>query len=499
MSWVSDILTWFAPGLAVRRAQARAAISMLDERTRKYAASANTNRTKDWRTSNSSMNAELRSSLDKIRSRSRDMYANNGHLRSAINRLTTNMVGSGIRPSVYTESRALEKKLMTAWRDWAESETSDYDGRIDFYAMQSLVVRSVIMSGEAIIRRRRDEASGIPLQVQVQEADVLDASMDGVATEGGGYIVLGVEFNSKGKRVAYWLYDEHPGDTGIRAGLTSRRVAASDVCHVYFIERPGQVRGIPWTTASILKLRDLDQYEDAQIIRQKIAACFTAFVHDASADASLPGDGDGIEYDRLEPGRIEELPIGKSITFSSPPPAEGYDSFTKGVLRSAASGIGITYEAMTNDYSMVNFSSGRMGWIEMARQITEWQGAMVKPFCNTVWAWFTESAAIAGKIRSTQAQTMAGWTPPKREMIDPEKEARGIVEQLKAGLLSYSEALRKQGYEPSDVMEEMASDISKLDDLGIVPSWDGRIEKKSNAADGGNPSTQSDGGNDTNA
>ena len=490
MNFFERAFVFFAPSAAVRRAQARAQIALI----RKFDAAKKGNRTREWRTSNSSTNADLRTSISTLRNRSIDMYQNNGHLRSLIQKLTTNIVGAGVRPSVeFPSSKAFEKKLLKTWRKWAESESSDFDGRIDFYAMQALVVRNVIMSGECIIRRRRDLSTGIPLQLQVQEAHVLDHSKDGFSFENGNYIVLGVEFNSSGKRVAYWLFDEHPGDASLRSGLVSRRIPADDVCHVYFVERPGQVRGVPWTVASMLKLRDLDQYEDAQIIRQKVAACFTAFVTDTTDGAIGNTDAARLEYDALEPGRIEELPVGKTITFSTPPPAEGYDSFTKGVLRSASAGGGITYEAMTNDYSSVNFSSGRMGWIEMHRQIQEWTIAMVKPMCNTVWGWFMEASGLAGVVRSTQVDTMASWTPPRREMLDPVKEAKGVVELLKANLMSYSEALRKAGYEPDDVMEEMASDIKKLDDLGTVTSWDGRLLKTKAEGGGGDPPANSDG------
>lgn len=491
MSWITDIMTLILPRAIVRREQAKTQISLLKDQQRRYNAASNTTRTKDWKASSTSLNAELRTSLDKLRARSRDMYGNNGHLRSAVGRLTTNIVGTGIRPSVEGASKPLERKIVEAFTVWAESEESDFDGRIDFYAMQSLVVRSVVMSGEAIIRRRRTEgAGGIPLQIQVQEGDVLDASRDGFPTQNGGYIKLGVEFDASGKRVAYWLYDEHPGEGTSTRNLISRRIPAEDVCHVFFVERPGQVRGVPWTVATMLKLRDLDQYEDAQIIRQKVAACFTAFVQDNDPTSALTA-GEGIDYERLEPGRIEELPAGKTITFATPPPAEQYDPFTKGVLRSAASGIGITYEAMTNDYSNVNFSSGRMGWIEMGKQVQEWQLAMVKPFCNTIWRWFISSLVISGKIKEAQEKTRASWTPPRREMLDPVKEMKGISEQLKAGLLSYSEALRKQGYEPQDVMDELASDIQELDKLGIVPSWDGRLLKQT---PGGGDSSATDNG-----
>jgi capsid protein len=62
-------------------------------------------------------------------------------------------------------------------------------------------------------------------------------------------------------------------------------------------------------------------------------------------------------------------------------------------------------------------------------------------------------------------------------MLDPVKEAKGVAELLKSGLVSWSESARKQGYDPQDVMEEMADDLKAFDAVGVVPAWDGRLLK----------------------
>jgi capsid protein len=36
--------------------------------------------------------------------------------------------------------------------------------------------------------------------------------------------------------------------------------------HLFERLRPGQVRGVPWFASVILKLRDLDDYDDAELI-----------------------------------------------------------------------------------------------------------------------------------------------------------------------------------------------------------------------------------------
>jgi lambda family phage portal protein len=281
----------------------------------------------------------------------------------------------------------------------------------------------------------------------------------------------GVEYDKSGKRVAYWLYDSHPGEYGFRE---SRRVDALNVIHLYEVLRPGQVRGIPFGVSAMMRLKDFDDYEDAELVRQKIAACFAAFVVDADPSSSV-GSGDNDMIERLEPGIIEHLPPGKQIEFASPPTTGNYDNYSRKILQAIASGYGITYESLTGDLSNVNFSSGRMGWLEMQRQIESWQWDMMVPMmCQPVWSWFTDAAAIMGL---STGDLSVEWTAPRREMIDPVKETNAIVTQIRAGIRSWPEAIREQGYEPDQVLTEIAEFNTKVDSKGIILDTDPRKTK----------------------
>jgi len=54
--------------------------------------------------------------------------------------------------------------------------------------------------------------------------------------------------------------------------LQVERVPAADVLHAYKPIRAGQFRGLPWLTAVLAKLYELEQYTDAEIVRNKISA-----------------------------------------------------------------------------------------------------------------------------------------------------------------------------------------------------------------------------------
>lgn len=257
-------------------------------------------------------------------------------------------------------------------------------------------------------------------------------------------------------------------------GLVSDRVPADDVIHVFRLDRIGQADGVPWSAPAIIRLKDLDEYEDAELIRQKIASCFVGFVHDIEAPDTDPSTQDKLDIDRVEPGLLETLPPGKTVTFGSPPPAQNYGPHTQQTLRSIAAGWGITYESLTGDYSQVNFSSGRMGGLEMAKNTRQGQNHMMIPLmCKGVWRWFNEAAIISGIAKNMIPAT---WTPPARDMIDPVKETEAIKAQVRCGLKSLSEAISERGSDPTVVMQQIADDNKELDRLRLKVDVDPRSD-----------------------
>lgn len=464
MNFADKIISIFSPGAAVKRAQHRKALEIIE---RGFEGAAKGRRTDGWRSGSGSANTESEPALATLRNRSRDLERNNPYARKSIKVFSNNVIGSGIRAKIDNPEAA------ALWKLWAEKKKHcHYNERLNFYGIQRQVMKAVVRDGECFVRKRRvKNGSGVPIQLQVCEADFIDSSKTTAYNRGEGFTIQGVEFDSRGKRVAYWMYDQHPSDSF--AGM-STRVPASDVIHVYSEDRPGQVRGIPWFAAIILRLRDLDEYEDAILIHQKIAACYTVFVTDSSAASGItPVDDDDLP-DRVEPGRITKIGPGQSISVATPPAATGHTDFTTTSLKAVAAGIGITYEAMTGDLSRVNFSSGRMGWLEFARESEDIQENIIIPqLCEDVFDWFVDAASMLRLIREDVSAT---WTPPRREMIDPVKETNGINALIRNGLSSWSEQVRGQGYDPDEVMSEIVTEQGKWDKLGIKLDCDPRLD-----------------------
>jgi lambda family phage portal protein len=455
-----------APGWALKRARARYAAVQI---ARHYEAAQPGRRTSGWARQRGDANAVGGVALAELRMHARDLVRNNGWARRVQRVIANNTVGWGIVPRP-TGPEA--KKAAALWKSWADAPTCGVEGRSTFGAIQALSARSVVADGEVLVRRiQRPAQDGVPLnlQLQVLEADHIDTAKEEDTSEAGGPIIQGVEFDNLGRRAAYWLFATHPG--GKKAAGVSARVPAEDIAHVYYEERPGQVRGVSWLGSSIVPLKDLDEYEDATLVRQKIAACFAAFVTDDGTSGLGAEDENDAEIESFEPGMIVRLPPGKQVTTASPP-ATLDDSFTGRNLRKVAAGMGVTYEDQTGDYSGVNFSSARMARLSHWANIEDYRWHMFVPqLCWVVWQWFCENASAVGELKETPP---VDWTAPPMPMIEPAQEGLAYQRLMRSGVMTHAEMVRERGGDPDAHWKEYAAGLDQLDELGIMLDSDPR-------------------------
>lgn len=466
MNLLDKLISSINPEAGVRRLRARAALNVAGKMTaeRAYEGAKTGRRTGGWITGTTSADSEISASAVKLRDRSRALCRDNPYAARARDIFCANVVGTGIM--------AKAGAAQDAWNRWMQE--CDADGLHDFYGLQALVMRSVFESGECLIRfrpRRPEDGMVVPLQLQVIEPDYLDSGKTG-QVNGGGWIVNGVEYNAIGQRVAYHLYTQHPGDNLITgASLQSKRIPAEEVLHIFERQRPGQTRGVPRLAPILLKMRDLDDYEEAELVRKGIESCFAAIVTTDDVGTTLGAnttDTNGTRIETLGAGLIQYLRPGQDVKFGSPAPGGDYGSYTRTQLRAIAAGIGITYEQLTGDLSDVNYSSIRAGLVEFYKfvDMLQWH-CLVPMMLQPIWRRWAETAYAVKAIRQ-RAEPFPVWTPPRRQWVDPLKDVNAARQEIAAGITSLSETIRMRGEDPERVFAEIASERALLKDLGIV-------------------------------
>lgn len=477
MSPVDRLIARIDPIRGFRRMEARLALRVLDKtaaRERAYEGAARGRRTEGWMTTGSSANAEVSTSIAILRNRARDLVRNNPFAGRGVDIIANNTVGgTGMNWKIEGPKAAAVELATELWKKWSTSTDVDADGIHNLAGLQDLVMRATPESGEALIRRRIRRASfgkEIPLQLQVLEGDYLDHSRDMDGYSNGGRVYNGIRYDKRGQVVSYFLHKTHPGDLRGWLPRGSVEIEAKHIAHVFMANRPGQNRGVTWLAPVILRLRDLDEFQDATLFRQKLANCFTGFVFNSGATEQAIAKS---KIDTLEPGAIEHLNPGEEIKLANPPGAPGYPDYVRAILHEVATGLGVTYAQLTGDLSQVNFSSSRMGWLEFNRNVQKWQQKLLVPqFLNRVFQWFLEAISLSHNVDIEGIKIR--WTAPRREMIDPSKEIEPLRKAVRAGFVSWPEAVRQAGYDPAAVLEEIQQHNAELDQREIILDTDPR-------------------------
>ncbi len=449
-----------------------------------------------WGTTIYGPNTELFSSLSTLRARSRELVRNNAYARGLLETLTSNLISRGITPRWQVEDEQLKKEIQNLWADWIHD--ADADGRYGFYGLQVLITRSMIESGEVFVRlrpRRQSDGLKVPLQLQVIEADHLDETYS-TTRDNGNQIRMGIELNKIGKRVAYWLYREHPGETFSFGGTGERaRIPASQILHIYYAGRPGQLRGCPWLSSIILKMRELDQYDDAELVRKKTTAMFGGFIIEPPGEsdqisplgAVVGEDSSGREIVALEPGTFSVLPPGMDVRFAEPADVGGsYEAWMKQQLRMIARGTGVTYEQLTGDLEKVNYSSIRAGLLEFRRWCRMIQDMVIIPqLCQAVAEIWIEIAVLSGALQipdyweNKRKYQRIAWHPDGWEWVDPLKDQMAELIAVRAGFKSRAQVIAESGRDIETVDAEIAEDNKRADELGLIFDSDPRKTAKS--------------------
>ena len=445
-------------------------------------------RLKSWMPTQNTVNAILASNGNLLRARCRDALRNNPHANAASDSMAANLIGTGIKPSsLLTEQPDLRQAIMQLWLDWTDQ--CDADGLADFYGMQSIVARALFEAGECFIRfrpRRVEDGFLVPLQIQLLESEMCPVDKNGMA-DNRNYIMNGIELDYLGRRAAYYFYPIHPGDAVIEAPPTSLatvRIPASEVLHIFKCTRPGQMRGVPLITPALVRMFFLDQYDDAELERKRIAAMFAGFITTATPEDVIPIDGvdtsaeqENIGLSGLEPGTMQTLLPGEDIKFAEPADVGGsYEAYQYRQQLAIFGALGIPYSLATSDLRRANYSSLRGSIVEYRRKLEQFQhNVMVFQMCAPIWRRWLDSAVLAQALPIDEGDYLlkkvqyqrAKWIPQRNDWVDPLKDRQAEKLAVDSGFKSRSDVVEAEGHDPEENDQRIAADKAREAELGL--------------------------------
>ena len=455
--------------------------------TPNYEAASISARMGDWGMSGAGPTAALAGGLAAVRKRSRDAERNNPSAKGGIDSFVSNLVGTDISPNWNLDNKDQKDELQQLWAD--SQLEADFYGVSDFYGTQEIACRSIIRDGE-VLGRFHDVDPGegllVPLQVQLLEADHLDHAYHDISPE-GNEIRFGIEWR-QGRRYRYWLWGDHPGENFLSGSdLTRKPVDAKDIVHVFRPLRAGQARGIGWLASVIVKLREIDIYDDAEVVRKKTAALWGGFIYADTPPpvrANMGGENKGVSASgissiELKAGTFPVLKNGMKVQFhQTPDVGNNYLDFMKTQFRLIARGLGITYEQLTGDLSGVNFTSLRAGLIEFRRLCeTIIARTLVFQYCRPyVNRWIrtavlngvTRTISVSEYLRNPRPFHRVDWNPDGWDFVQPVVDRIAEQMDIRNGLESRSQKIAKRSGNIDQVDRQNAAEKASAEEKGLV-------------------------------
>lgn len=403
---------------------------------------------------------------------------NNPNVAAGVAALVSNAVGTGIKPRSKHPDPAVRNALHALWERW--ERVADASGRAGgFYAQQALAVRAMIEGGESFARLRArpaDDGLPVPFQVELIARDQVPATQ-WQEERPGNPIRAGIEFDALGRRIAYWVLPFNPNDPTmpiLPPAWQPTRVPAEDMLHMFRELVENQLRGLTWLAPVLLRVKELDQYEDAALVRAKVAAMLAGFIVNKDDTNGAWKPQPGADTPTLEPGLLVPLNPGESVEFTDPPDDANYEEFTKNHLRAIAAGLGCTYFQVSGDLKDANYSSLRGGLVEFRRSVEQLQHLVIVPqLCAPVWQRFVTLAVMSGAIdapgffQDPEPYLSAEWLPPAWDWVDPLKDIQAEIESINAGLKSRAQSVAEAGQDVEALDAQIAADRAREQGLGL--------------------------------
>ncbi len=450
------------------------------------------------------------------RARTQDAVRNNPWIRRAVKLLVSHLIGCGIQPRPKLADPAQRTAILTLWDDWIAD--ADADGVLGFYALQALLTRARLESGEVFVRlawRKPSAGLAVPLQLQLIEADLLPLGYN----QDSPNIRQGIERDAAGQRLAYHFYRDHPGERLFApAPSNTVRVPAAEILHHYLPDRPGQLRGVPDGLSTLYRARNLDHYESAELTRKKNKARFSGAIWreqpednpltdapanpvlndlqsqlaavEASADyvANQPdalaaaaalreqivAEQEKKTFVDIEDGYMLQLAQNERVElFGGDTGNQGLVDFLRSQLRGIAAGWGVPYELLVGDYADTNDRIMRVILNVFYRELEAQQDHLATQILQPIYRhWLTTAVlsntlALPGYFADPRPFQRCEWRAHAWSYVNPLQEAQTKVLKIKHGLTSRAAAVAEDGWDVEDVDRDQAADRDREQRLGL--------------------------------
>ena len=399
-----------------------------------------------------------------------------------VGRLAEVVVGPGlrVRPQPYWDIidpiKRMSPEYRAAWvknveqryKLWSKSYAAEYNTRRNLYQLSRAAFDYLLQDGEYFaLLRYANTARANPLTIQLIPPENITG---GRATTDGGECVNGIEYDSYGEAIAYWIHDDKTGqETRVpRFGSRSGRVL---MIHNFLSTNEKQRRGVPYLANCLQSITKIGQYEDLEIQAAIVNALFAVWVQPPDDQDGEPVFGGGAAAGKAKSSQTEQaseistdadeyvskfntldvskggvildaLPAGHSPqSFNTARPNVNFGTFKNEIVKGLASSKGQAISAVELNFNQ-SYTGARGELLMMWMSVDRYRQNHGYDFEDDIFQmWFLgevdrnriPAPGIYDSEEMRLAYTNAIWTGNQQPDLDPLKSVNANILKQKHG------------------------------------------------------------------
>lgn len=375
----------------------------------------------------------------------RYFYYNNPVVRGAIDSITRNAIGPGIKCQARTSDEGWNRATEEWFRGWEIA--CDVRGILDWSAFQGVACRAMLRDNEVFVLLV-DNGDGWP-QLQMVEAHRCETP--GYLTE-EKRVFDGVRTNASGRPLSYYI---RTGD-----GDKYTEVQASDLIVLAERDRPDELRSISRLVTCLNLLQDRDEILDHEVQGVKRAGAIGLALEGQGATGFFGNDttnDEGLTTDQIMGGgAIWNLPAGKTLKeIKNDRPGPNLQEFMDQILRAAAAGLGLPYEYLWK--ADLSGPSQRFVLAQAQRRFDEVAQALTNQLVSRVRLWALAKAIKRGDLtppRGMDRWWQAVYHAPRKTTIDAGRDSMADREDLKMGIRTLADIASERGDDWQEIIDQ---------------------------------------------
>lgn len=456
-----------------------------------------------------------------LRARSVQLFKENVYARGILRRLNRNEVHTGLNleSNPLAEILRISEEKSMGWGEESElnftlwgkdKKQCDYYQEKTFGELQADAKLTATISGDLLVVLHVNEKTGLPM-IQLIDGTYVQANLEQDVKD-GNYVENGIEYNSLGRIVAYWVQvtDRNGNSTEIESKRipafgekSGRRIAWM----IYGSEKMiVENRGEPILSAILYSLSELNKFLDSEQRAATINSIIPFFIKKTQQTAGTTptgrgavsresaiiqnsqGDSKTFNITNNLPGQVpDHLALGEEIApFNSNRPNSGIKVFEEVIINAIAWSLEYPPETIRLKYEQ-NFSASRQANIELNVKLQYEFWKFGSNFCQPIYQEVVFSSALFGYIKAeglndarrqgdfriVEAWTNAAWTGLVRPSVDIFKDTKAAELSLKLRVADYDYwCWRIVGMSFRNVIKKIARQNKLMEKNGITSSVD---------------------------